>query len=116
MSVPRSIPSSGAAPPAVPERSAAAVQSAQSAACPATDCGQALIERMVARDEAALAEFYEQCVSTVFGLVLRIARQRALAEEIVADSFLQVWQQASRYDPARGRPAGCRTSRASRHA
>ncbi len=104
MSVPGSTPAPGEPSAAVFERPAAVAGAAAGIAAPVANPGLALIERMAARDEAALAEFYEQCVSTVFGLVLRITRLRTLAEEVVADSFLQVWQQAARYDPARGRP------------
>lgn len=111
MSVPRSTPAPGEPsapaferPAAVAGATAAATAAAAAIAAPTADPGLALIERMAARDEAALAEFHEQCVTTVFGLVLRITRLRTLAEEVVADSFLQVWQQAARYDPARGRP------------
>jgi len=39
----------------------------------------------------------------VFSLALRITRQQELAEEVVSDVFLQVWQQAGSYSPERGK-------------
>ena len=55
-------------------------------------------------DERALGGFYDATVSRVFGLALRIVRQREAAEEVVEDVYLQVWQQADRFDVSRGRP------------
>lgn len=62
------------------------------------------IEAIAARDERALAALYDATVSRVFGLVQRIVRNTALAEEVVEDAYFQVWRQALRFDPARGQP------------
>ncbi|MEX8517450.1 MAG: sigma-70 family RNA polymerase sigma factor [Leptothrix sp. (in: b-proteobacteria)] len=61
-----------------------------------------LIERVVDRDEVALAALYEQTSGLVYGLVLRITQRVALAEEVVEDTYWQVWRQAPRFDIARG--------------
>jgi len=66
------------------------------------DDWHALIGRTAARDEAAFAELYDRSSALVHGLVLRILREPALAEEVTLDVYLQVWRQAERYDPARG--------------
>ena len=55
-------------------------------------------------DERSLGAFYQATVSRVYGLALRIVRQREAAEEVVEDVYMQVWQQAGRYDAARGKP------------
>ena len=55
-------------------------------------------------DERALGRFYDATVSRVFGLALRTVRQREAAEEVVEDVYMQVWQQAGRFDVSRGRP------------
>ena len=39
----------------------------------------------------------------MFGLVRRIVRNPALAEEVVEDSYFQVWRQAVRFDASRGK-------------
>lgn len=62
----------------------------------------AWIDAVVDRDEQALAALYDATFSRVYGLVRRIVRNDALAEEVVEDSFFQVWRQAPRFDPARG--------------
>lgn len=63
----------------------------------------AWIEAIVERDERALAALYDATFSRVFGLVRRIVRDAALAEEVVEDAYFQVWRQSVRFDPARGK-------------
>ena len=55
-------------------------------------------------DEAAFARLYDATASRVFGLALRVVRDRAQAEEVAQESFLEIWRTAGRYDPDRGRP------------
>lgn len=60
------------------------------------------IEAVVQRDERALTALYDATMPRVYGIVMRIVRKSALAEEVVEDTFFQVWRQAVRFDPARG--------------
>lgn len=62
----------------------------------------AWIDAIVDQDERALAAFYDATFSRVFGIVQCIVRRAALAEEVVEDTYFQVWRQAVRFDPARG--------------
>ncbi|MBN8510253.1 MAG: sigma-70 family RNA polymerase sigma factor [Burkholderiales bacterium] len=62
----------------------------------------AWIEAIADRDERALAALYDATFTRLFGLVQRIVRNAALAEEVVEDAYFQVWRQAVRFDPARG--------------
>jgi len=64
----------------------------------------ALLERIVDRDERALEALYDATCARVHGLALRITQRRALAEEVVEDTYWQVWRQAPRFDPVRGKP------------
>lgn len=61
-----------------------------------------LIARMIVRDEAALGEIYDATAGRVYALALRITGLSQAAEEVVSDVYFQIWQQAQRYDPARG--------------
>ena len=63
----------------------------------------AWLEKIAAKDESALAAFYDATVNRVYGLALRITRASHAAEEVVSDVYLQVWQQAHRYDVTRGK-------------
>lgn len=47
----------------------------------------------------ALQALYEREARWLLGLAMRIVRDRERAEEVVHDSFLQVWQQAGTYQP-----------------
>ena len=80
-------------------------RAARVGAAPAVDdaCLAQWIDRIVARDEAALAALYDATLSRTYGLVLRIVRRAALAEEVVEDTYFQVWRQAPRFDASRGR-------------
>ncbi|HUN91942.1 MAG TPA: sigma-70 family RNA polymerase sigma factor [Burkholderiaceae bacterium] len=64
---------------------------------------QTWIRAIVGQDEAALAALYDGTLGRVYGLVHCIVRDSALAEEVVEDTYFQVWRQAGRFDPARGK-------------
>lgn len=63
-----------------------------------------LLTAIAKGDEKALGSFYDATVGRVYGVALRIVRQREAAEEVVEDVYMQVWQQAGRYDVTRGKP------------
>jgi RNA polymerase sigma factor (sigma-70 family) len=63
----------------------------------------AWIQRITLRDDRALAELYDATVSRTYGVAMRVLRQAALAEEAVEEAYFQVWRQAPRFDPARGK-------------
>lgn len=61
------------------------------------------MERIVDHDERALSTLYDATMPRVYRLVSRVVRQAALADEVVEDIYFQVWRQAARFDPERGR-------------
>jgi RNA polymerase sigma-70 factor (ECF subfamily) len=67
-----------------------------------TDLG--LLQRIAARDTAALAELYDRHSRLLFGLILRIVRDRADAEDILQEAFVRVWTRAETYDARMGGP------------
>jgi RNA polymerase sigma-70 factor, ECF subfamily len=66
------------------------------------DDPERLLQLCAQGDRVAFRELYEHCSGRLYGLALRICRQPALAADAVHDAFVQVWQQAHRFDPARG--------------
>lgn len=56
------------------------------------------------RDPAALEELHALCARATFGLLLRMLRDRAEAEDVFQVVFLQAWEQGDRYDPRRASP------------
>lgn len=65
-----------------------------------------LMGRVAARDEQAYERLFDRHAPVVLGLVVRILGDRGLAEEVLQETFLQVWQQADRYRPALASPRG----------
>ena len=63
-----------------------------------------LLQRVAARDTAALAELYDRHSRLLFGLILRIVRDRAEAEEILQEAFVRIWTRAETYDAQLGGP------------
>lgn len=61
-----------------------------------------LIARVCAQDAQALASLYDLTLGRVYGLILRVVRQPADAEEVVCDLYMQVWEKAADYVPERG--------------
>jgi RNA polymerase sigma-70 factor (ECF subfamily) len=71
---------------------------------PQTDAEDAELLRAVARgDESAFARVYDRYSPILLGLLLRILRSRAEAEDVLQEVFLQVWQRAHSFDVGRGR-------------
>ena len=60
-----------------------------------------LVERVAAGDQGALAELYDRFSSLLLALSRRILLNDFEAEEILQEVFLQVWNQAKRYDASR---------------
>jgi len=71
-----------------------------------TQADLALLDRVIARDQAALADFYDRHSALVFGLILRILKDRGEAEEVLQEVFVQVWSRAETYNVALGSPVG----------
>jgi len=56
-------------------------------------------------DRPAFEELYRRYARSVLGIALRRMGDRGRAEDATQDTFASIWRSASRYDPARGRPA-----------
>ncbi len=62
----------------------------------------ALIERLKRRDPQALAELYDRYGRMAYGLVLRVVRDKAIAEDLVQETFLRVWNRVQSIDSEKG--------------
>ncbi len=57
----------------------------------------ACLAEIIEQNEVSLSQFYDQTINSVYGLALRITGRTEEAEEVVSDVYLQVWEQANRY-------------------
>jgi RNA polymerase sigma-70 factor (ECF subfamily) len=61
-----------------------------------------LLKRAGRGDEGAFAEWYDATSTRAFGLAVRVLRDRAQAEEVTQESYLDCWRHAARFDRAKG--------------
>jgi RNA polymerase sigma-70 factor (ECF subfamily) len=65
---------------------------------------EALLARCAAGEATALEALYVRVAPILLAVVMRMLKRRELAEDVLQDVFVKVWQQASQFDPIRGRP------------
>jgi RNA polymerase sigma-70 factor (ECF subfamily) len=79
-------------------RTAAAPRVRELASCSDNE----LLAALARREEAALGELYDRFAGIAYGLASRIVRDRSLAEDVVQEAFMSVWQAAGSFDSRRG--------------
>ncbi len=65
----------------------------------------ALLARIRAGDESAMAELYDRYSGIVYGVALRVLGSTASAEDVLQEVFLQLWRNPQAFDAERGRLA-----------
>ncbi|MCU0827062.1 MAG: sigma-70 family RNA polymerase sigma factor [Tabrizicola sp.] len=63
----------------------------------------ALILRCAAQDRVAFRTLYRDSSAKLMGVLLRILKERAAAEDVLQEVYTRVWLRAGRYDPTKGR-------------
>lgn len=61
-----------------------------------------LLLQVARGDDAAFERVYDRLSGPVFGLIRRVLRDRAQAEEVAQEVMVDVWRSAARFDPSRG--------------
>lgn len=69
-----------------------------------------LLARTGLGDRAAFATLYQKTSAHLLGVVLRIQRDRGLAEDIVQEIYINVWRAAGSFDAAQSQPMTWLTS------
>jgi RNA polymerase sigma factor (sigma-70 family) len=59
-------------------------------------------DRVVAGDDSALREVYDQYASFVYGLAVRVIGDTRAAEDVSQDVFVAFWERPGAFDPQRG--------------
>jgi len=70
------------------------------------DGAAALLERIARGDKIALAQLFEREAGQLIAIARRIVYRQDLAEEVVQDAFVAIWQRASLFDASRGTARG----------
>ena len=70
----------------------------------------AALSRVALGDRAAFAQLYQLSSAQLFGVILRINADRAQAEDILQDCFVNIWRAAQGFDAARAQPMTWLTS------
>ncbi len=61
-----------------------------------------LLARIAQGDQRAFAALYDEISPRVFGLVRRLLVDHSQSEEVTQEVFLEIWQNATRYEPGKG--------------
>ncbi len=61
-----------------------------------------LMARVARGDKDAFSALYDALSATVFGIVVKVVRDRAQSEEVAQEVMIDLWRQAARYRPDRG--------------
>jgi RNA polymerase sigma factor (sigma-70 family) len=69
-----------------------------------------LLQRAALGDRAAFARLYELTSGHLFAVVLRIQRDRALAEDLLQEIYVNLWKAAGSFDAAQSQPLTWMTS------
>jgi RNA polymerase sigma-70 factor, ECF subfamily len=63
-----------------------------------------LLASVARRDEAAFERLYEATSAKLFGVVLRILKRQDLAEEVIQDAYVKIWNSAGQFNPSLSSP------------
>src|SRR3954453_19331587 len=61
-----------------------------------------LVARLQRRDPQALAELYDRYGRLAYSLILRVVRDTGVAEDLVQETFLRVWNRVHGFDAQKG--------------
>jgi len=67
----------------------------------AEDDGE-LVKRLQRRDARAMADLYDRYGRLVYALIARVVRDAAIAEDLVQETFLRVWNRVHAFDAGKG--------------
>ena len=62
-----------------------------------------LIKQLQQHNDQALAGLYDKYSGALYGVILRICKDEATAQDLLQETFIKIWQKAKAYDPDKGR-------------
>ena len=62
-----------------------------------------LIKRLQNQDTKALSKVYDLYSGAIYGVILRMCKNEPLAQELLQETFMKIWQKANTYDSEKGK-------------
>ncbi|WP_109300355.1 RNA polymerase sigma factor [Aquimarina sp. AU474] len=62
-----------------------------------------LIKRLQNQDNTALSLIYDKYAAALYGVILRICKNEAKAQDVLQETFIKIWQKSNSYDPKKGK-------------
>src|ERR1051325_921525 len=69
-------------------------------------CDEMLMEEITRRRQQALKELYARYARSLRALIGSVVHEESEADDVLQESFLQIWREAHQYSPKAGKPLG----------
>ena len=69
-------------------------------------CDEMLMEEITRRQQRALKELYARYARSLRALIGSVVHEESEADDVLQESFLQIWREAHNYSPKAGKPLG----------
>jgi RNA polymerase sigma factor (sigma-70 family) len=61
------------------------------------------VKRLQAKDKSALEFLYDNYSGALYGVIFRVLKNEDIAEEVLQDVFLKIWDRFEQYDSTKGK-------------
>jgi len=62
-----------------------------------------IIKKVIQKDKNALYVLYDKYSGALFGVILRICQHETLAEDVLQETFVKIWEKIASYQPEKGK-------------
>jgi RNA polymerase sigma-70 factor (ECF subfamily) len=69
-------------------------------------CDETLMEKITQRQQQALRELHSRYARSLRALIGSVVHEESEADDVLQESFLQIWREAHNYSPKAGKPLG----------
>lgn len=69
-------------------------------------CDETLMEKITQRQQHALRELHSRYARSLRALIGSVVHEESEADDVLQESFLQIWREAHHYSPKAGKPLG----------
>jgi len=69
-------------------------------------CDETLMQEITQRRQHALKELYSRYAHSLRALIGSVVHEESEADDVLQESFLQIWREAHHYSPKAGKPLG----------